>query len=91
MNHNDHDLDRIASDIAALGAAANESAIAMVVHRAATMSVDPLLLSVLSDPAQPGIARARAFGMVAARLAKSGGPPEDPRDATASPPVLAAI
>ncbi|HSK98384.1 MAG TPA: hypothetical protein VK891_17285 [Euzebyales bacterium] len=69
------ELARIASDVDVLGIAANETAIAMVVARARAAGVDPLLLSVLSDTAEPEIARARAFGRVATALAATVEPP----------------
>ena len=62
-------LDRIATDIDLYGVASTESAIATVVERARGADVNPVLVAVLSDAAEPEIARARAFGMVAAELA----------------------
>jgi hypothetical protein len=64
-----HDLTRIANNIATHGISANETAVAMVVHRASTAGVDPVLLAVLSDTSQPEIARERAFGNIATALA----------------------
>ena len=74
-----HELSRIASDIDALGVAANETAIAMVVAQADVAGVDHLLLSVLADPSHPEIARARAFGRVATALTTSTAPTGAPR------------
>jgi hypothetical protein len=62
------ELAGIASDVDALGIAANETAIAGVVALASAADVDPVLLSVLADASQPEIARARAFGRVATAL-----------------------
>lgn len=64
-----HSLTRIANNIATHGIGANETAVAMVVRRASTTGVDPVLLSVLSDVTQPEIARERAFGSIATALA----------------------
>jgi hypothetical protein len=69
MNIHTHYLDRIARDIDAFGIAATEDGVGDVVERGRTAGVNPVLLSVLSDVAQPEIARARAFGMVAGALA----------------------
>ena len=70
-----NELAHIAADIDTLGVAANETASSTVVNRARSAAVDPVLLSVLSDVRQPDIARARAFGMVAGRLAATGDTP----------------
>jgi hypothetical protein len=74
------ELARIASDIDALGIAANETAVAMVVARADATGVDPLLLSLLADASQPEIIRARAFGRVAIDLAAAAAPQPPHRD-----------
>jgi hypothetical protein len=71
MSNHSQELARIASDIDVLGVAANETAIAMVVARARSAGVDPVLLTVLSDTAEAEIARARAFGRVATALTTS--------------------
>jgi hypothetical protein len=65
------ELTRIAGDVDALGVTANETAIALVVAWARSAGVDPVLLSVLSDPTEPEVARARAFGRVATDLTAS--------------------
>jgi hypothetical protein len=65
------ELTRIAGDVDALGVTANETAIALVVAWARSADVDPVLLSVLSDTAEPEVVRARAFGRVATALAAS--------------------
>lgn len=73
-----HDLARIARNIDAHGIGVNETAVAMVVHRASIAGVDPVLLSVLSDVTQPEIARDRAFGMIATALASTGSATSNP-------------
>lgn len=64
-----HHLIHFADDIDSFGVAANETAIANVVDDARAVAAGPVLLSVLSDPTQPEVARARAFGMVATIIA----------------------
>jgi hypothetical protein len=73
-------LARIASSIDTHGISANETAVAMVVHRASTAGVEPVLLSVLSDVTQPEIARDRAFGMIATALASPATSDLNPRE-----------
>jgi hypothetical protein len=85
-----HHLHRIASDIDSYGVAANEAAIANVVDDAQAAGVCPVLLTVLSDPTEPEVARARAFGMVATALAAGGTQPAE-HDVTTPPPVLVAM
>jgi len=79
-------LDRIATDIDLYGVASTESAIATVVDRARSADINPVLVAVLSDAAEPEIARARAFGMVAAELATA----EHRSLVTLAPPALVA-
>jgi hypothetical protein len=74
------ELARIASDIDALGIAANETAVAMIVARARATGVDPVLLSVLADASQPEVIRARAFGRTAIALTATGAPHPPHRD-----------
>ena len=91
MTHT-QDLARIASNIDTHGIGANEAAVAMVVDRAWNASVDPVLLSVLSDVTQPEIARDRAFGMIATALAAAGPATADPnpRQHSQRPALIAA-
>jgi hypothetical protein len=73
------DLARIASDIDRHGIAANETAVTMMVERARTADVNPVLLSVLSDATQPEVARVRAFGKIATALAAARSATSDPQ------------
>jgi hypothetical protein len=60
----------------------HEAAVARFVTWARALDFDPVLLDVLSDPAQPAVARERAFGALArtvARRAETGDRPSDPR------------
>lgn len=71
MNANDRYLEDIAADFDSYGIAAVEAALAAVVDRARRAGISPVLLSVLADPTEPEIARARAFGIIATRLAQA--------------------
>jgi hypothetical protein len=79
MTTHTQDLGRIASSIDMHGIGANETAVSMVVARAWSAGVDPVLLAVLSDVAQPAIARDRAFGRVATAFAAAGPAMSDPQ------------
>jgi hypothetical protein len=68
------DLERVAAHIDRHGMAAVDTAIADIVQAASHTGANPVLVSVLADPAQPGVARARAFGMLAMHLARHGHP-----------------
>lgn len=75
MNSKDRYLERIAFDIDRFGIGAVEFTLAGVVDRARSAGVSPVLVSVLDDPSEPEIARARAFGMIATRMAGSAAQP----------------
>ena len=64
----DRYLYRIADDIDREGIAAVEADVASVVRRARDVQIAGVALDVLADRAEPAIARARAFGIVATRL-----------------------
>ena len=84
MHINDRSLERIAFDIDRFGINAVEFALDGVVDRARSADVSPVLVSVLADPSEPEIARARAFGMIATRVAGRAAQP------AGEAPVLAA-
>lgn len=69
MGHIDRILFRIADDIDRCGIHTVEEEIAGIVSRARDMGITGPVIDVLADSAAPGIARARAFGLVATRLA----------------------
>jgi hypothetical protein len=74
-------LDELAWAIDSDGIGCHEEAIARVVTRARALGVDPVLLDVLSDPAQPQVARERAFGTLSRTVAsgRANHRPTDPR------------
>jgi hypothetical protein len=51
------------------GIAGRELAVRRVVHAARALGVSPTMVAVLADPAEPEVARLRAFGCVATALA----------------------
>jgi class 3 adenylate cyclase len=63
------DLESVAAHIDRHGMAAVDSAIAALVEHARHIGANPVLVSVLADPDEPEIARARAFGMLAMHVA----------------------
>jgi hypothetical protein len=66
----DRNLDRLAAEIADDGFTPGvEGEVALVVDRARRTGLDRPALEVLADPAEPAIARARAFGIVTMALA----------------------
>lgn len=69
MSISHRDLDRIARDIDAHGLAAVECDVATIVDDARRVGVGGAALDVLGDVTAPEIARLRAFGLVAMRLA----------------------
>lgn len=64
------DLERVAAHIDRHGMPAVDAAIAAIVEHARHNGANPVLVSVLADPAEPEIARARAFGMLAMHMAR---------------------
>jgi hypothetical protein len=65
-------LDALAFGLASHGFVRHELAVRQVVRaaRAAGSRVPPVLVDVLADPAEPEVARLRAFGTIAVALAK---------------------
>lgn len=63
------ELARLADMIDQDGMAAITEAIPQLVDRGLSAGVSPTVLFVLADPAEPEVARARAFGMLATSLA----------------------
>jgi len=63
------ELAELAADLASDGIAGHEPAVRDVVREARRVSVSPVLTGILADPRQPEVARLRAFGRIAARLA----------------------
>ncbi len=75
-------LDELAWAIDGDGIGRHEAAVARAVTWARALGLNPVLLDVLSDPAQPPAARERAFGALArivARRDETGDRPSDPR------------
>ena len=70
MNTNERYLHRLAADIDRRGMVAAEPAIAALADRARRAGASPVLVSVLTDPFAPEIARMRAFGMIAGQVAR---------------------
>jgi hypothetical protein len=64
-------LDALAWEIADGGIAGRELALRRVVRAAQALLVSPTLVAVLADPAEPEVARLRAFGCIATALAAS--------------------
>ena len=60
------DLTQLALDLATDGIARHELAVLDVVRAARAAGVSPTLVDILADPAQPEVARLRAFGRIAA-------------------------
>lgn len=56
-----------AADIAEHGVAEHGAEIATLAELAASAGQSPVLVDVMLDPAQPGVARTRAFGMLLRR------------------------
>jgi hypothetical protein len=68
------DLERIAAHIDRHGMAGVNTVIAAIVQAARRIGANPVLVSVLANSAEPEIARARAFGMLAMHMARHGDP-----------------
>jgi hypothetical protein len=64
-------LDALAWEIEDGGIAGRELAVRRVVRAAQALGVSPTLVAVLADPAEPAVARLRAFGCVATALAEA--------------------
>jgi hypothetical protein len=62
-------LDALAWEIEDGGFAGRELAVRRVVRAAQALGVSPTLIAVLADPAEPEVARLRAFGCIATALA----------------------
>jgi hypothetical protein len=60
---------RLAWDLESFGFASQEVALRPVIRAARAAGVSPVLVDVLADPAEPEVARLRAFGRVATELA----------------------
>jgi hypothetical protein len=67
----DMDLDLLAHDIALAGPRAHEPALAAVAAAAVHSGACPALTDLLTDQTAPEIVRARAFGRLAAHLART--------------------
>ena len=76
-------LDHLAHELADRGIDAVEPALIEIVGLAQAAGVASVALSVLADPAEPAIARARAFGMVATDLVGRTAPTGTPAPGTA--------
>jgi hypothetical protein len=63
------DLADLAWDLASDGFVGRENAVRQVVRTARSHGLSSTLVGVLADPAEPEVARLRAFGRVAALLA----------------------
>jgi hypothetical protein len=68
---NTPDLQLLAHELAATGFVGHDAAIASVSRSARAAGISPVLVDVLADPAAPEVARLRAFGMIATRLAQA--------------------
>ena len=66
------DLDLLARELAAHGLAGRDLAVGAVVRAARTLGLNPVLVDVLGDTAEPEIARLRAFGRLASLLSRLG-------------------
>jgi hypothetical protein len=64
-----HQLLQLAWDLESRGFSGQEVALRPVIRAARAAGVSPLLVDVLADPAEPEVARLRAFGRVATELA----------------------
>ncbi len=78
---------QLAWDLESRGFAGQEVALRPVIRAARVLGVSRTLVDVLADPAEPEVARMRAFGRVAVALAAADAEPEtddrDDRDAAA--------
>jgi hypothetical protein len=73
-------LDELAWAIDGDGIGRHEAAVDRVVTWARALGFDPVLLDVLSDPAQPPVARERAFGALTRTVARRDGTADRPSD-----------
>jgi hypothetical protein len=64
-------LDALAWEIEDGGIAGRELAMRRVVRAGQALGVSPTLVAVLADPAEPEVARLRAFGRIATALAEA--------------------
>ena len=82
------DLDHLADALASRGVAANEHSLARVARAGRAAGASPVAVAVLADRAEPGVARVRAFLLVARHLART-----EPADAleTLAPVAPAAL
>lgn len=62
------DLHLLALEFEAHGLAGRDLAVGAVVRAARTAGLNPVLVDVLGDPAEPEVARLRAFGRLASLL-----------------------
>jgi hypothetical protein len=70
-------LDQLAWDLASEGFEGHEVVVRQVVRSARAAGVSPTLVDILADPAEPEVARLRAFGHVVAALAARPNPTVD--------------
>lgn len=66
----------LAWDLESRGFTGQEVAVRQVVRAARVLGVSRTLVDVLADPAEPEVARLRAFGRVATELAAAPAPPQ---------------
>ena len=78
---NSPDLNLLAFQLAARGFVGQDAAIAAVSRSARSAGVSPVLVDILGDPTAPEVARLRAFGKIATRLADHGTPAAEPQRA----------
>ncbi len=64
----DTEIDRLAWDVERAGLTGHEDVIERIIDRARPSGVNPVLVGVLADRAEPENARIRAFGRVALQL-----------------------
>ena len=63
------ELAQLGTDLAFDGIGGHEPAVRDVVRAARRAAVSPVLTDILADPRQPEVARLRAYGRIAVRLA----------------------
>lgn len=74
--HEPATLIELAWDLACDGVGGHEDAVRQVILVGREAGVSPILVAVLADPHEPEVARLRAFGHIAAALARRDGRPD---------------
>lgn len=64
------ELHQLAWELDAHGFAGRDAAVRNVVRSARVAGLSPVLIAVLAEPAEPEVARMRAFGTIAAQLSR---------------------